>query len=220
MAVQFLHQAVQALGAECGAFASFIGDDDSLQSYRFLLDCDPRLCIEYERLAWYYDDPWLRYALRHTEPMLGEHIQPTTPAQEQVIELLQCRGFRSSVVVPAPSCGRLTRVGVLLLGSWTEDYFADVGYGPLKVAARGVAMEIHDWFVNQCRRELVHGAGLCELDLRLLAYEREGESSKQIAARLATSIDSVNSRFQRITAKLGVPTRKAAARFAAEHGLI
>jgi hypothetical protein len=44
-----------------------------------------------------------------------------------------------------------------------------------------------------------------------------GLSSKEIARQFNTSPQSVNSRFQRMLTKLGMPSRRAAARLAAHH---
>ena len=54
----------------------------------------------------------------------------------------------------------------------------------------------------------------------MLAQERLGRGTKAICSALQMSPTAVNSRFQRLNAKLGVPNRKAAAQLAAEYGLI
>ena len=81
-------------------------------------------------------------------------------------------------------------------------------------------MELHDWWVAQVKRELIVNARLTQDDLFLLTRERQGHSTKRIANELGTTPGSIDARFQRINAKLGVPNRKAAARVAAEYGLI
>lgn len=63
-------------------------------------------------------------------------------------------------------------------------------------------------------------AQLTEVDLVLLAHERRGNPSKVMAKLLGTTVSAIDSRFRRINSRLGVPTRKAAARLAAEYGLI
>ena len=55
-ACALLGQAVRHFGADAAAFASFIRDDDSYESYRFLLACDPRWCDEYLEEAWFASD--------------------------------------------------------------------------------------------------------------------------------------------------------------------
>jgi len=218
-AVALLREGSARLGADSAAFASFIRDDPSHESYRFLLACDPVWCCEYERRAWYANDPWLNYALNHSEPARASEIA-VSPQQRAVLELAEEFGIRSAVIVPAPSSGGLTRVGVLCLGSSTAGFFEDEGFVALKVAARSLAMELHEWWIGRIKRDLVVNAHITPDDLILLRHERVGHRTKKIATELDVSPSSIDTRFQRINAKLGVPNRAAAARLAAEYGLI
>ena len=220
-AVELLAEAATRLGADLAVFASFARDDGSHEAFRFLLACDPVWCHEYERVAWYANDPWLLYALRQTDPARISEIVPSSPEQRGVVELAERFSCRSAVIVPAPSSGQLSRVGVLCLGSSTPGFFDDDGgFVVLKVAARALAMELHQWWIGQLRRELLTTAHLVEEDLVLLRLERQGVGTKAIASRLDATENSINSRFQRITLRLGVANRKAAAAVAAEYGLI
>ena len=217
-AVGVLAAACKQMGLDAAAFVSFVRDDPSHESFRFLLACDPVYCLEYERRAWYTDDPWLQYSLNHTEPARGEDIQPSTAQQRAVVELAAQFGFRSALIVPAPSSGALTRTGVLCLGSSAPAFFNDNGYLALKVLARSLAMEVHEWWIARIKNELLESARLTEEDLTLLMHERLGHSTKFIAAKLDMSPNAINSRFQRMNAKLGVPNRKSAAQLSAEDG--
>ena len=219
-AVSVLAAACRQMGADAAAFVSFVRDDPSHESFRFLLACDPVWCLEYERRAWYIDDPWLQYSLSHTEPARGEDIQPSTAQQRDVVELAAQFGFRSALIVPAPSSGALTRIGVLCLGSSEPAFFNDAGYLALKVLARSLAMEVHEWWIARIKNELLESARLTDEDLTLLMHERLGHSTKFIATKLDMSPNAINSRFQRMNAKLGVPNRKSAAQLAAEYGVI
>lgn len=219
-AVELLHKATLRMGAEVSIFASFMRDDASCESYRLLLACDPQWCIQYEQEAWYANDPWLNYAFHHSEPIRGSEIPVETEAQRSIVQLAERFGFRSTVIVPTPSGGGLSRLGVLCLGSSTKGYFESEGYVALKVVARSVAMELHEWWLARLRDDLLATTGVTDADLVLLVHERQGHSTKEIARQLATSAGSINSRFQRLNAKLGVPNRKAAACLAAEYGLI
>jgi DNA-binding CsgD family transcriptional regulator len=218
-AVALLKQGSERLGADSAAFASFIRDDPSHESYRFLLACDPVWCCEYERRAWYANDPWLNYALNHSEPARASEIA-VGPQHRAVLKLAEEFGVRSAVIVPAPSSGGLTRVGVLCLGSSTAGFFEGDGFIALKVVARSLAMELHEWWIGRIRRDLIANAQLTPDDLILLRHERLGHRTKRIATELALSPSSIDTRFQRVNAKLGVPNRAAAARMAAEYGLI
>lgn len=219
-AVELLHEATIRMGAEVSVFASFIPDEESRETYRLLLACDPQWCIEYVHQAWYANDPWLEYARRHSEPVHGCDIAVATEAQRSIIRLAERFGFRSTVIVPAPSSGGLSRVGVLCLGSSIPGYFEAEGYVALKLVARSVAMEFHEWWLARIKTEMIDTARITEEELALLALERKGNSTKEIARELGSSTGSIDSRFQRINAKLGVSNRRAAARLAAEYGLI
>ena len=69
------------------------------------------------------------------------------------------------------------------------------------------------------RRELIVKAHITPSDLVLLRHQRQGHSSKRIAAELHGRKSSINSRFQRMNIKL-VANRRMAARLASEVGLI
>lgn len=56
--------------------------------------------------------------------------------------------------------------------------------------------------------------------MKLLQWEWQGLNSKQIGNLLGMGPAYVDSRFQRLNLKLGVPNRRAAAKLAAEYGLI
>jgi len=208
------------MGTDAAAFVSFVKDDPSHESFRFLLACDPVWCLEYERRAWYTEDPWLQYSLHHTEPARAQDIALGSTQQRAVVELAAQFGFRSALIVPAPSSGGLTRLGVLCLGSSTPGFFDDEGYPSLRVLARSLAMELHEWWIARIKIELLESAQLTAEDLALLALERSGYSTKVIATKLHMSPNAINSRFQRMNARLGVPNRKSAAQLAAEYGVI
>ncbi len=219
-AVDLLHRAALRMGAERAIFASFIRDDESCRSYRLLLACDPAWLTEYERQGRYDDDPWLAYAQRYSVPVRSSQIPVRTGGERAAVDLAARFGFASAVIVPTPSSAGLTRTGVLCLGSSRPGYFDDEGFVTLRVVARGVAMELHEWWIDRIRDELITGASLTPDDLLLLTHERMGHTTKAIARALDWSTSSVDSRFHRMNARLGVSSRKAAARLAAEYGLI
>lgn len=219
-AVGALHDAASTMGVDAAAFVSFVRDDDAHDSFRFLLACDPVWCAEYERRAWYALDPWLAYARTRTEPVRGADVPADSGVQRDIVELARRHGFRDALIVPAPASGMVTRLGVLCLGSEQEGFFADAGYATLKPLARSLAMELHAWWIERIRRELARSAQLTEEDILLLKHERQGHGTKAIATVLDATPNAINSRFQRMNARLGVPNRKAAAQLAAEYGLI
>ena len=81
-------------------------------------------------------------------------------------------------------------------------------------------MELHDWWARDERRRLRPRKRLSNRDLLLLERLCRGQSSKQMAAELDVSKVSVDSRCERLLAKLDLPSRRAAARMAVECGLI
>jgi len=219
-AVELLQQATQRMGAEVSIFVSFVPEDRSRVSYRLLVACDPRFVVEYAAQARYRDDPWLEHARHHALAVRGSELKTSSEAQRSLVRLAERFGFRSSVVVPAPSRTGLTRAGVLCFGSSVPDYFEGEGYGAFKLLAHSVALEFHEWWLARIRDELIAQAQIDEEDRRLLALQAEGRTSKQIARDLSVSIACVDSHIRRIRRRLDVPTRHAAARLALEYGLI
>lgn len=219
-AVELLREATVRMGAEASIFASFIREGETCLSYRVLLACDPTFLPECRRSHRSELDPWMTYAQRHSEPVRSSDSSIAGDAACAAVELALRFGFRSAVIVPAPSSGGLSRTGVLCLGSSRRDYFDDDGYVTLKVVARGVAMELHDWWLGRLRDELIDATGITATDLALLNHELLGHTTKTIARLHGLSTGSVDSRFQRLNIKMGVANRKAAAHLAAEYGLI
>lgn len=215
-----LTQATHLAGAEVAAFASFMQDDDYYESYRFVLACDPLWCLEYENGACYMHDPWLHYARHHSEPVLADCLAARTHQEQRVRALAQEYGFVSALIVPAPAPYGLTRLGALCMGSRQPGYFNDEALPVLTFAATALALRLHEWQVAQLRLELLQHAPLTLDDLELLHHQREGRKSKEIARAINTTPMAVDSHWQRLNAKLGVTSRTAAVRRAAEYGLI
>lgn len=212
--------AAALVGADAATFASFVRDDETYESYRFILACDARWCLEYENGACYMHDPWLEYARHHAEPVLGQDVAAYTDREAEVVALARRFGHASAVIIPAQAPQGLTRLGALCLGSTKPDYFNAEGLTAVACAATPLALRLHDWQIAQLRQELRDQVRLSDDDIWLLRHEKRGLGSKQIAARMNTTSMSVDSRWQRLNAKLGVSSRSAAARLAAEYGLI
>jgi DNA-binding CsgD family transcriptional regulator len=217
--IEWLREGIRRIGAEVGTFLSCIHDDE-YKTCRFLLACDLAWFHEYEKRAWSKDDPWLEYCRRHAEPTLASDIPVRTAAQADIVRLAARFGFHWAVVVPAPVGGGLSRLGMLCVGSADPDRFDNDRVLAVKVAALPLAASLNRWCTARAREELLQSAHLSPEDLLLLDLQRQGLSTKQMADITGKSTKSINSRFQRINAKLSVPTRKAAARRAAEYGLI
>lgn len=215
-----LKQAVIALGADAGVFTSFVRDDTTNSSYRSLLACDPLWGAEYARQGWFSDDPWLHHALCSASAVRASELTPATPTQRTICEAARQFGFASAVIVPAPSAAGHSRIGVLCLGSSIEGHFDSDGYPLFRCLAQGLAMELHHWWHRQIRDELIADLKLTEDDLALLRHEQQGHSSKVVAGALDTLPQTIDCRFQRLSAKLGMANRRAAVRYAELYGLI
>ena len=217
---RLLREGVAALGAERAAFVSFVRGESELSSCRLMLDCEPSWCRRYLDRGCFSLDPWLAYGARESEPVVASALNIVDPAQRSVVTLAAEAGFASVVLVPAHSGAGHSRVSLLCLGHSTLGYFEAEGLARLRVGARGLALELHDWWLGRIRQETLSRSRLTRGDLMLLEHQCLGHSSKRIAAELNLSRTSVNSRFQRLIAKLGVVNRKMAARLAIECGLI
>ena len=219
-ALELLQDVTARLGAEVSVFQSFVPEDRSTASCRFLLNCDPQWSSEYEELGGCAEDPWLDHALTHSEPVRGSELGARTDSQRRLLALAKSFGFSSSVIVPAPSSGRLGRVGVLCLGSSVPGFFEAEGYVRFRLVARSVAMEINEWWIARMREELIAKAAIDEEDRRLLALAASGHSSKEIGRKLTLSRAAVDSRLRRIRSRLAVGSRRSVSVLAAEYGLI
>ena len=81
-------------------------------------------------------------------------------------------------------------------------------------------MGLHEQWVDMQREAFVRSSEMSLLDLRILELELRGWGTKAIARHLRTTDASVNSRVQRLTNKLLMPNRRAAALRSLELGLI
>jgi DNA-binding CsgD family transcriptional regulator len=217
---RLLSEAASVLGADAAAFASFVKDDETYASYRFILACDARWCLEYEGAACYLNDPWLEYARRHAEPILAEKITVRTDREREVVQLARHFGFASAIIVPAQAPYGLTRLGGLCLGSAMPGRFETAALSGVSFASAALALRLLDWQIARLRQELLDHTLLSAEDIALLRYQQQGRGTKEIAQAMNTTSMSVDSRWQRINAKLGVSSRVAATRLAAEYGVI
>lgn len=219
-AVEEFQQILQLFGADAGVFLSFVRDDATRSSYRWLLACDALWAVEYTRRAWHDHDPWLRHALHGTEPIRGTELN-VLPDEEEFAATSATLGFASAVIVPAPTNAGASRVGMLCLGSHNLGFFEDDGaFAVVRVLARALAMELHRWHLNFMRSELLVSTRISAAELDLLRHEQAGHTSKHIGAALNIEAKTVDCRFQKLCAKLNAPDRRTAARLARLYGLI
>jgi DNA-binding NarL/FixJ family response regulator len=217
---RLMRAGVAALGAERAAFVSFEKDRSELSSCRFMLDCPPEWCQRYLDRGGPGVDAWVRYAARESEPIVASALNIIEPEQQAVATIAVEAGFVSALLVPAHSGVHHPRVSLLCLGHSSSGYFESEGLARLRVCARALALELHDWWLAHFRRETLERSHLTDEELQLLERHCLGHTSKRIGAELNLSRAAVNSRFQRLLAKLGVANRRSAARLAEDCGLI
>lgn len=193
------------------------GDEPSSFS---LFACDPRFVHEQSGIGPWQDHPWLRLARTRAAPGTDLDIRVRTQADEKAIDLARSYGFASFLIVPTPAAAQLGRVGALCLGSAQEGYFQGESTRFARLLAHALAAGLHEWVMVHARLNLQRTANLAATDIELLSLQWQGLSSKAIAQRTGMSVAAVDSRFQRLARKLECTTRKAAARRAAEYGLL
>ena len=218
--MSLFREAVVGLGADVGVFLSCVRDDATRTSFRSLWACDPAWPAEYASQRWFEHDPWLRYASCDAEPTRSSNLVCSSTKEVAFIRAVAEHGFASALIAPAPSSVGLSRVGVLCLGSADPERFEGENYPQVRVLARALAMELHHSIAKSMREELLQGVRLTEADLQLLRCEAAGHNSKVIGAAMSLEAKTIDSRFQRLNAKLGAPDRRTAVRIARLYGLL
>lgn len=211
---------ISPLDADQAYFVTFVRDDHDLVICRFMLACDARWCRRYLAAGCQNHDPWLVYATHHSEPTAASALDVVATEHRQVVALIREGGFVSTLLVPAHSGLSQARTSLLCLGSGTVDHFERRDSAAHRILARALAAELHEWWSARIRRELIDAAQLTPIELSLVRHQCAGHSSKRIASELHVSPASIDSRFQRLHAKLGVLNRRQAARLLVDCGLI
>jgi DNA-binding CsgD family transcriptional regulator len=217
-AQRLLIDGIAVLGAQNAFFASFVRDGKDVAACRFMLACEPDGCRPNLDGDGLLHDPWLAYAAHHAAPVVASTLPAADQGGLDLITPAQRPGFASALLVPAHSGPSHSRIGLLVLGSSQAGFFDSEGLARFRIGARALATELHDWWQARLRRELSDRLTLAELEL--LRHEHLGHGSKLIARALAVSPCAIDSRFQRINARLGVANRRAAVRLAVECGLL
>jgi DNA-binding CsgD family transcriptional regulator len=215
-----LQEAVKAMRGEAGVFCSFVRGDEGTESYRFLVACDPAWCSVYQEQNWFVSDPALIYAATRSEPIRKEQLPVTSRAQRELMDSAANFGFVGGGVFPAPSGGRVSRIGVLILGSSDPAYLQGEDFEGARMYGRVLSMELNEWWIRKIRQDIIATSNLTQEDIALLAFEKRGMKSKEIARELETTASSIDSRFQRLNAKLHTVSRAESAKIAAENGVI
>jgi DNA-binding CsgD family transcriptional regulator len=201
------------------AFTTVIRDREAVETYRTLSGCDPRWALKYEEQAGYLSDPWLAHARLSADSKAFEDLPGATPTERAVVELAKRFGFSFGYVIPVHSPPGLTRLGVMYVAT-REGRDLTCPFSTTAFMATGLATRLQRWQVATLRDELTVKARIGPADLRLLRLGRSNQNSKAAARILGTTALSIDSRWQRLNAKLGVSSRSDATQLAAEYGLI
>ena len=215
-----LFQSTQAIGATASLYTVAIPEQGPEPSSISLFACDPAFAQQLFDLGSVQSHPWVRFARTHTTLGTGKHVQIGSPTDAAAIELARAYGFGSYLLVPTIAGAELGRIELLCLGKGLDDGFEGEDQGIVRMLARSLAAELHDWFTRHLRTALQQAARLQSQDVQLLAFEWAGLGSKEIAQRTGMSLAAVDSRFQRLNQRLNCPSRRASARRAAEHSVL
>jgi DNA-binding CsgD family transcriptional regulator len=218
--LEVLFQATQAIGATASLYAVTIPEKGRELSSITLFACDPGFADRLFDSGPVESHPWVRFARAHTSPATDRQIRIHSASDAAAVELARDHGFGSYLVVPTIAGPELGRVDLLCLGKDVEGGFEGEDQRTVRMLARALAAELHDWFTLQLQAGLRQAARLQAQDLQMLALEWEGLGTKEIAQRTGMTMTAVDSRFQRLNRRLNCSSRRASARRAAEHGLL
>lgn len=215
-----LFLATNALGASAGLYMVLIPElDDGWSSVTLLASdhCGSEPLFDGDAVA---DHPWVRFARNHSTAVTDTALPPESPEDIAALKRARAHGFAAHLVIPTTAGAERGRVELLCLGRADPGAFDGEGQRVVRLLAHVLAAELHDWFKRHLRSGLEQAAGLRPEDLQLLALEWQGLGTKDIALRTGLSLAAVDSRFQRLNQRLSCSNRKAAARRAAEYGLL
>jgi DNA-binding CsgD family transcriptional regulator len=218
--LEALMTATREIGATASIYSIAIPENGTESSSFTLFACHPGFAQRQYRLGSLLDHPWFRCARSHHAPTTDQQVQPGNASESEALELAREYGFSSCLIVPTPSSIDLERIEMLCLGSTRAAFFEGDDARIIRALARALAAELHDWITTNLSASLCETAGLHEADIELLKLEWQGLGTKEISARTGMSPASVDSRFQRLNARLDCPNRKASARRAAAYGLL
>lgn len=212
-----LFLATRAMGATASLYTVAIPEPSLEVSSISLFACDPGFAHQLFQMGPVQSHPWVRFARTHTTPGTDDQVHIGSANDAAAIDLARAYGFGSCLIVPTIGGVGLGRIELLCLGKDLDDSFKGEGQRIVRMLARSLAAELHDWLGIHLRADLQRSARLQDQNVDLLAYEWQGLGTKEIAQRTGLSITAVNSRFQRLNRRLNCSSRKASARRAAEH---
>lgn len=217
--IVLMHELNGLLGLSGSIYTSFVRDDSSWESYRFINTCPAIWCQQYSANAWYMIDPCLLYALSNTKPVFLNDVPLRTSGQRKMMEAARAFGFSTGLIVPAHSPAGQSRLGVLYLASDAPGQFART-VAIVEPILRAISGELLDWWTLQIRAELLGGANLSNRDIEVLRLIRDGYGSKEIARLIGVTANAVDQRAHRLAVRLSATSRRQAAQLAHQYGLL
>lgn len=216
---EILWEVSDFLGASGAVFTSFNRDDDSRESYKFVVACPASWCMEYNQNAWFMSDPCLLYAIANSEPALIQHLVGKTVGQKRMIAAAKQAGFVSGLVIPAHSPAGRSRIGVMYVGSADAQHLNEAALRKHRMLLRSLSCELLDWFVREEKKVLVPQVDLKPKEIEMLQMSHRGFTSIEIASTMHLTKDAVSQSIFRAARKLGTSSRKSAANIAYRLGL-
>lgn len=215
-----LFQATQAIDASASLYTVAIPEAGPELTSITLFACDPGFAQQFFDSGLVESHPWVRFARTHTTPATDRQVPVRDASDAAAIDAARAHGFGSYLIVPTTAGAELGRVELLCIAKGADGGFEGEDQRIVRMLARALAAELHDWFDLHLRAGLQQAARLQVRDVQLLALEWAGLGTKAISLRMGMSMAAVDSRFQRLNRRLNCASRKASARRAAEHGLL
>jgi DNA-binding CsgD family transcriptional regulator len=207
--VGLVKQIIRPYGLGSFVFVSMRRDDETRESYRYLIGCDPVWCQHYRARNWYTNDPFVAHAVSDSTMVLGSAITTGSASQREMLATAAHYGFRSGMVVPAHG-GANARIGVLYLGSALPPEQIESRLWANRFVMRQLAFELYEWWQAKLHAQSVLNQHLDAIDLKLLRDKRDGYTTTQICARYGYSKAMIDTRLRRICEKLAVTNMKQA----------
>ncbi|MBX3621274.1 MAG: hypothetical protein KF891_14995 [Rhizobacter sp.] len=218
--LECLQVATEAIGATGSLYTAAVPENDHETLNFSLFACHPAFALQQQRIGPLLDHPWFRFARAHSMPGTHHQVELNRADDATAIALAAQYGFKSCLIVPVVSNPAAGRNEMLCIGSDDPVFLEGPQAAGLRTLARALAGELHDWLTRYLSARLLTSARLQPADLELLRMEHQGLGTKEISQRTGMSVASVDSRFQRLNARLECTSRKASARRAAAYGLL
>ena len=207
-------------GANGCVFSTFTLEDETMESFRYLVACPSAWCHEYNKNHWYTLDPCFVYAANNSEPALIQCLPLRSDGQKTMMEAAKSAGFKSGIVVPAHSPSGRSRMGLLYMGSSDPDHFNVQKLTQYRVVLRSIAAECLEWWIKKIKEELIERVDLKHDEIEILRYTQRGMQAKDIAYLCGLTKDAVEKKLSRLALRFNTTNKKKTAAIAESYGLL